>query len=135
MREFSKSIKEKFNNAGRGIHSFLTAPSNAQIQLVLFVVGITLLTAGIVSGAIAQSELGEYNSERIDMAVARIFTYLEGSFGVLVMVASGLGAILSSAFGQYRAALGCLVVAVGAFILRSFASTFFNTESAFSNLE
>ena len=136
MREFSELIKKEFANAGRSIHSFLTAPSNAQIQLVLFVVGITLLTAGIVSGAIAQSsDLGEYNSERIDMAVARIFTYLEGSFGVLVMVASGLGAILSSAFGQYRAALGCLVVAVGAFILRSFASTFFNTESAFGNLD
>jgi hypothetical protein len=45
------------------------------------------------------------------------------------MVCAGLGAILSSAFGQYRAALGCLIIAVGAFILRSFLSTFFNDEN------
>ena len=44
----------------------------------------------------------------------------------MVMVAAGIGAILSSAFGQYRAALGLLVVAVGAFILRSLLGTFFN---------
>ena len=58
-----------------------------------------------------------------------MFKYIEGSFGVLIMVVSGLGAIMSSAFGQYRAALGCLVVAVGSFILRSVASTFFNSDA------
>ena len=42
------------------------------------------------------------------------------------MVAAGIGAILSSAFGQYKAALSLLVVAVGAFILRSIIGTFFN---------
>jgi hypothetical protein len=42
------------------------------------------------------------------------------------MVSAGIGAIMSSAFGQYRAALSLLVVALGAFILRSVLSTFFN---------
>jgi hypothetical protein len=42
------------------------------------------------------------------------------------MAASGVGAIMSAAFGQYKAALSLMVVAVGAFILRSLISTFFN---------
>ena len=42
------------------------------------------------------------------------------------MVAAGLGTIISAAFGQYRAALALLVVAIGAFILRSLVTTFFN---------
>jgi hypothetical protein len=45
------------------------------------------------------------------------------------MAASGIGAILSAAFGQYKMALSCMVVAVGAFILRSMLNTFFNTQS------
>ncbi len=123
-----KSIKNIIEKTGREVYCFVTSPSNEQIQIVLFVAGVALLTAGLATGAIAQDDVGQYNADRINRAVGIIFTYLEGSFGVLVMVASGLGAILSSAFGQYRAALGCLVVAVGAFILRSIASTFFNVE-------
>jgi len=95
----------------------------------LFAVGVGLLAVGLAGGAVAQTGVDiEYNDERIASAVDRVFAYLEGSMGALVMVASGLGAIMSAAFGQYRAALGCLVVAVGAFILRSVLQTFFNTE-------
>ena len=53
-------------------------------------------------------------------------TYLEGSFGALVMAAAGIGAIMSAAFGQFKASLSLMVVAVGAFILRSLMGTFFN---------
>lgn len=102
------------------------APKNTHVQAALLVFGVAILTTGIVSGAIAQDDPGEFNGERMQEAVTRIFQYIEGSFGALVMVAAGLGAILSSAFGQYRAALGCLIVAVGAFILRSVVHTFFN---------
>jgi hypothetical protein len=98
---------------------------------MLFTLGVGLLAVGMSGGVVAQTDLVdvEYNDVRLANAVDRIFTYLEGSFGALIMVASGLGAIMSAAFGQYKAALGCLVVAVGAFILRSVLSTFFNTES------
>ncbi len=109
----------------------LACPSRAQVQFALFAFGITLLAAGTVSGVLAQVgdplEI-EYNDTRLSEAVNAILTYLEGSFGALIMVCAGLGAILSSAFGQYRAALACLIIAVGAFILRSFLSTFFNDE-------
>lgn len=126
------SLLNKISEMGRKAHLAITAPKKEHIQLMLFAVGVVLLSVGMVKGAIAQDAISDveasYNDERIGRAVAKIFTYLEGSFGVLVMVCAGLGAILSSAFGQYRAALGCLVVAVGAFILRSFVITFFNVE-------
>jgi hypothetical protein len=67
-----------------------------------------------------------YNDVKIANAVNAIMTYLEGSFGALIMAASGIGAIMSAAFGQYKAALSLMVVAVGSFILRSLIGTFFN---------
>lgn len=67
-----------------------------------------------------------FNDIRISQAVNALFTYLEGSFGILIMVCAGLFAIISAAIGQYRAAIGLLMVGVGAFILRSVVSTFFN---------
>lgn len=110
-------------------------PNNRQMQLALLAIGVGALSVGIVTGAIAQDAApGAFNGERMQEAVVRIFQYIEGSFGALVMVAAGLGAILSSAFGQYRAALGCLIVAVGAFILRSVVHTFFNVNDEGSGL-
>lgn len=119
---------------GQSTLTYFTAPSQAQIQMTLFVLGVVLVSVGSLKGAIAQGsgsfdtglDGASFSDERIQGALARIFRMLEGSFGALIMVCSGLGAILSSAFGQYRAALGCLVVAVGAFILRSITATFFN---------
>ena len=95
-------------------------------QLVLFMLGVLLLSLGLQGLIEAQGLVTTYNDARIAESVNVILTYLEGSFGALVMVSAGVGAILSAAFGQYRAALGLLVVAVGAFILRSLIATFFN---------
>ena len=41
------------------------------------------------------------------------------------MVIAGLGAIVAAALGAYKGALSMVVVAVGAFILRSLISLFF----------
>lgn len=67
-----------------------------------------------------------YNDARIAQAVDVIMTYLEGSFGATIMAIAGIMTIVMAAFGQYRAALSLLAVAIGAFCLRSFMSTFFN---------
>jgi len=105
--------------------------SETQAQVALFTLGVVILAAGLATGAMAADDTGSglvatYNDTRISNSVNMVLTYLEGSFGALIMVAAGIGAILSAAFGQYKAALGCLVVAIGAFILRSFLGTFFN---------
>ncbi|MGI6525177.1 MAG: hypothetical protein ACOX2O_07825 [Bdellovibrionota bacterium] len=96
---------------------------------MLFAFGVVLLAAGLSLDATAYvggSATINYNDVRLSDATNAILTYIEGTFGAMVMVGAGIMAILSSAFGQYRAALGLLVVAVGAFILRSLIGTFFN---------
>jgi len=110
------------------------SPTEKQAQAILFILGVTILVFGLTHGADAQwSGTTKYNDARIANAVNAILTYLEGTFGALVMAAAGIGAILSAAFGQYRAALSLMVVAVGAFILRSLMSTFFNDEGVQSS--
>jgi hypothetical protein len=104
------------------------SPTEKQAQACLFFVGMAILVFGLSHGVDAQGLTTKYNDQRIANAVNAIMTYLEGTFGALVMAAAGIGAILSAAFGQYRAALSLMVVAVGAFILRSLMSTFFNDE-------
>jgi hypothetical protein len=131
-----KRIKNYALSLGQKIGAMKVAPSSSQIQTMLFLLGVALLTGGIMSSASAvdlTTSGANFNDTRISEAVDIILVFLQGSFGALVMVCAGIGAILSSAFGQYRAALGLLVVAVGAFILRSLVSTFFNDDSLQAN--
>jgi len=123
-------MKNHYTHLCQRIWSYCITPSRTQVQCLLFLFGLVLLAAGLIEGA--QAQFGgkghhlHYNDERLAESINAILTYVEGTFGAMVMVAAGIGAILSSAFGQYRAALGLLVVAVGAFILRSLVGTFFN---------
>lgn len=120
-------IKTKYTKLGQKVGAAFNAPTERQARIGLFALGATLLTFGLTSGISAQDGLqSTYNDARLSDSINSILTYIEGTFGAMVMVAAGIGAILSSAFGQYRAALGLLVVAVGAFILRSLVGTFFN---------
>ena len=119
-----KKINGSYRHLGQVVGAAKFAPSETQGRVTLFALGIALLAVGLSVDASALAT--DYNDDRISNSVNAILTYLEGSFGALVMVTAGIAAILSSAFGQYRAALGALVVAVGAYILRSFMSTFFN---------
>lgn len=128
---FVLKAKASYGKLGQYLGAAVHAPSARHLQVMLFVVGVGLLTAGLVDSATAQTTglSTRYNDKRLANSINAILTYLEGSFGALVMVCAGVGAILSSAFGQYRAALGLMIVAVGAFILRSFVGTFFNDKN------
>ena len=131
IKSLVAKARARYVEFGQKFGAFQYAPSRGQAQIALFAVGVTLLSVGLIANATAQGTIdgAEFNDERISNSVNMLLTYMEGSFGALIMVAAGLGAILSSAFGQYRAALGCLVVAVGAFILRSVLGTFFNSST------
>jgi len=120
-------MKNAYVTLGQKISAATTAPTEKHARLALFVVGVAILGLGLTQDGNA-ANYGEttYNDERINNAVNAIMTYLEGSFGALIMAASGIGAIMSAAFGQFKAALSLMVVAVGSFILRSLISTFFN---------
>jgi hypothetical protein len=58
--------------------------------------------------------------------VVFLYRALTGGFGALIMIVAGLGAILAAAFGQFKAALSALVVALGVFVLQIFIRAFFN---------
>ena len=92
---------------------------------LLYSLGVVILSFGLNDSSFAVRTIN-YNDQRLIEAINAVLTYLEGSFGALVMACAGVGAILSAAFGQYKASLGLLVVAIGSFILRSLMSTFFN---------
>lgn len=126
MKSKMKVIKESFNSSCIYLGALLSAPSHSQVQGMLFALGVALVTLGSLDGAFAYTPIANYNDDRIAEAVDLIFRYINGTFGALIMVCAGIAAILSSAFGQYRAALGLLVVAVGSFILRSLVATWFN---------
>jgi hypothetical protein len=119
-------IKSQYTKACQSVAGKST-PSSQSVQLGLFVLGVILISSGIALDASAQyTAKANYNDARIAESADVILTFLNGAFGALVMVASGIGAIISGAFGQYRAALGLMVVAVGSFIVRSLISTWFN---------
>jgi len=124
-------VKKLYITSGQYVGAVLAAPSKMQGLAMSFIAGLGILLIGSQDMSLAQLQDRyeiEYNDERVDNVINAIFVYLEGSFGALIMVSAGLLAIVSSAFGQYRAALGLLAVAVGAFLLRSLVGTFFNDE-------
>ncbi len=120
---FSK-LGDTYKSACSKVEACFKAPSRGQAQMFLFILGIVLVSFGLTQGVEARDIA--YNDQRVSQSVNGVLTYLEGTVGALVMVACGIGSIMSAAFGQYRAALGLMVVAIGAFILRSLLSTFFN---------
>lgn len=139
MKTSVKSLFSKAHEAALDVVRKLAvakvAPTEKQAQTILFAAGVICLGIGLSGDVLANvgggwdARQGQIEDGRIANAVAVLFKFLEGSFGALVMAASGIGAILSAAFGQYKMALSCMVVAVGAFILRSMLNTFFNTQS------
>jgi hypothetical protein len=137
------SARERALDISRKAALALTTPTEKQAQMILLAAGVIALGAGLSVDAIAQTGgvggfptagNGEIEDGRIANAVSTLFKYLEGSFGALIMAGAGIMAIASAAFGQYKAAMSCMIVAVGAFILRSFMNTFFNT-STLTNLD
>lgn len=68
---------------------------------------------------------GGYDSSLYQVACDRLLMLIEGPFGALLTTAAGIGAIVSSAMGNFRAAWTLLVVSIGAFILRSYITLFF----------
>jgi hypothetical protein len=97
----------------------------------MLVIGVALLVGGLVevsnAGGFGSYSEANYQDSLVRNAIGNLFALIEGAFGALIMVVAGLGAIVAAAMGAYRAAVGMLVVAVGAFILRSLVSLFFGT--------
>ena len=131
MKKSITVVSNKITALCQRVSAAFVAPTEKQARAVLFVAGLGLIALSFSFDAIAQNSMTQtkYNDSKVANAVNAVLTYLEGSFGALVMAAAGIGSIMSAAFGQYKAALSLMIVAVGAFILRSFMSTFFNDQN------
>lgn len=130
-----KHIKERIVRGYRERCSRLFAYYHYHEAAAYFLLGVMLLSGGLVGlsqaqgpGPIGSFTEAQYDDTLIRNAVGNLFKMVEGAFGALIMVVSGLGAIIASAMGAYRAAVGMLVVAVGSFILRSLVSLFFGSD-------
>lgn len=123
-----KTIKNAIKSAALEIGTFLKAPSAAQTQCLLYVFGVTFLVCGMTQLSFATPG-GSFDFAYDDSAFAQIIglllAYIEGAFGALLMIVAGIGAIFAAALGSYKAALSLLIVAIGAFILRSLVVGFF----------
>ena len=126
---FLNSLCGCYNNFNTKIYCQTRDFLNANGNLCLFVVGSIMLVAGLgqvasAQGAMQYSVGGDWNQGIVN-AIAGVFHWLDGGFGALIMIGAGLMAIVTAAMGAYKAAMACLVIAAGTFILRSFAKLFF----------
>lgn len=86
---------------------------------------VSEVTPEVAAGETPEEINPNYDGELERYATGNMLRFIEGSFGALIMVSAGLGAIVAAAFGGYKVAISLLFVAVGAFILRALVSLFF----------
>ncbi len=128
-----KVVANKVRSAFRATCTRVAVSATQNVDKILLVAGVGLIAGGVADFSIAQSGQGptgswtqaNYDDELVRAGVGNLFRLIEGAFGALIMVVAGLGAIVAAAMGAYRAAVGMLVVALGAFILRALVSLFF----------
>lgn len=139
MKTLINKVTAKYRSACISSYTFINNHGN----LCLLMLGGVLIIGGaaelsnaaplqgtqVGDGSALQSfSKASYDDGLVKASVGNLFCLIEGAFGALIMVVAGLGAIVAAAMGAYRAAVGMLVVAVGAFILRSLVSLFFGAE-------
>ncbi|MCB0325706.1 MAG: hypothetical protein KDD69_19125 [Bdellovibrionales bacterium] len=131
MKQIICSLHEEY----KGACVRLTLGAQRWSTALLLLLGTVLLAGGLAEISLAQGggptgsfSEAAYEDDLVRNSVGNIFKLIEGAFGALIMVVAGLGAIVAAAMGAYRAALGMLVVAVGAFILRAMVSLFFGAD-------
>lgn len=109
------TIKKSYNKAC--LKSVELAGKNS--NLLMFLGGAALLSFGM--NELAQAQIA---SARAQQACSFLLGYLETGFGALLAAGAGLGAVVASALGGFKAAWCLVVVSVGAFILRAYITLF-----------
>ena len=67
----------------------------------------------------------DFDDSVLEFSWCQLYRLMEGSFGGLIATVAGIGAVISSAFGAYRAFISFLVVSIATFILRALVSLWF----------
>ena len=66
-----------------------------------------------------------FDDTELKAGICDLFELIEGDLGMLLAVVAGIGAIVASVFGAYRATNSFIVVALAAFIIRAMVSLWF----------
>ena len=138
-----KQISSKYKDVCATAHIRGAALLAKHGQAVMFLGGVALLTHGLESlshaqvigvpgaggagGAGGASAL-QIDTKAIKAAYCGLIGLMQGSFGALITAVAGIGAIIASAVGAYRAAMNFIVVACGSFILQAMVDLFFNVD-------
>ncbi len=135
-----KQISSKYKDVCATAHIRGAALLAKHGQAVMFLGGVALLTHGLESlshaqvvgvpgagGAGGDSAL-TIDTKAIKAAYCGLIGLMQGSFGALITAVAGIGAIIASAVGAYRAAMNFIVVACGSFILQAMVDLFFNVD-------
>lgn len=80
-------------------------------------------------GADAGGAAAAFDDRHIREGVCQLLALIEGPLGALLTTVAGIGAVVSSAFGAYRAGYSMVVVACGSFCMRSLVSLWFGVFS------
>lgn len=75
------------------------------------------------SGATQQQT--SVDTTAIDQAICWLMHFQTGTYGALLMAVAGLGAVVGGAVGNYKTAINCLVVGVGAWLIQPVAQIMF----------
>ena len=122
-----RKIKSSFVHLCQKIGAGFAAPTKRQVHVALLFLGFLFAFGGLTSDGFAARDGFKtyYNEGPIPDTTNAVLTYFEGSLGAIVMVASGIGAILCACLRRWYLALGLAVVATAVFTLRAMMSTFF----------
>ena len=66
------------------------------------------------------------DTSAIDEAICWLMYFQMGSYGALLLAVSGVGSVVGAAMGSYRAAMNCLVVGIGSWLIQPVADLMFN---------
>lgn len=85
--------------------------------------GISLIILGLKLQAFAQGSTSSFPSA--EFAIRELCSHMMGGLGALLMTASGVGAIVSGAFGNYKASYSLLIVGIAAFTVPTMLRFYF----------
>jgi len=124
-----RKIPKQINSLAIKLHVGYSSFIRSNASYIWGFVGLSYLYFGLNSIAHAQTTTTtvkvQFDPAEINRAICQLLRLIEGSFGGLLMTVAGVGAVISAAFGQMKAGYSMLVTGLGAFILRSLVSLYF----------
>ena len=124
--------------------SFVTAKRLLSSNTTLIIIGISLLIIGLSldsnawttlttaaksadsSSSTTTAQATQESVAAVNEATCWLLYFQEGSFGGLLIVVSGLSAIVTAAMGAYKTALNCVIVGCGCWLIRPVSTLLFD---------